>query len=354
MNLGVSWWQIATMMWLLIVAPAKAQQDAVATSQPQAPTPSQQATEQPTTSQSTNSQQDSRQIEGAQWFDRMQQALRALNFDAHFVHARGDRIEPYRWVHGVSDNGTEIELLAGMNGPEYRALRHNNHVSYYHSLATPYSMRTSVLSGPVPAGFFQPFQNISNAYHVVSVGGGRVMDRPAQHIRVVSRDRQRYGYSIWVDRGTGMLLRSATVSLEGDVLEQVQLTSLFVNDEMSENLRELKSIARPPLIDDHSNREPVRGAWALNWLPQGFELVRSNSHRMAVTGQQADYFLYSDGLAKFSLYISARGQDTPSVQIEGADSLYSAQLNDYQVTIVGSLPLATIERIAQSLRPATP
>lgn len=290
--------------------------------------------------------------QGSHWFDRMQQALRQLNFDASFVHVRGERIEPYRWLHGVSESGEEVELLSGMNGPEYRALRHNNHVSYYHSLGTPYSMRTSVLNGPVPAGFFYPFSRISNAYHVVSVGGGRIMDRPAQHIRLVARDRQRYGYSVWIDRDSGMLLRSATLSMEGDILEQVQLTSLFISEDFMDNLRELKEVARPPLIEDYSNRSPVRGAWNIGWLPQGFEMIRSNSHRMAVTGKHADYYLYSDGLAKVSVYISERTPASQSMQIEGAESLYSTRLNEHQVTVVGELPLATIERIAQSVRQA--
>ena len=292
------------------------------------------------------------QADGAQWFAKMQQALRQLNFDASFVHARGERIEPYRWVHGVSDNGVEIEMLAGMNGPEYRALRHNDLVSYYHALGSPYTMRSTIVDGPVPSGFFQPLERINSVYHVISVGGDRIMDRNAQHIRVVARDRQRYGYSLWVDRESGMLLRSATLSMNGDVLEQIQLTSLFVSEQFNENLQELKNVARPPVIDDRSNRRPVQGTWAVGWLPEGFELLRSNSHRMAVTGQAADYFLYSDGLAKVSIYIS-RHNDTPqSFQIEGAESLFSAHLNGHQVTVVGGLPLATVQRIAQSVRGA--
>lgn len=294
---------------------------------------------------SANHQQD-----GTQWFETLQHALRALNFDATFVHVRGDRIEPYRWLHGVSENGVEVELLAGMNGPEYRALRHNDHVSYYHALGTPYSMRADILDGPIPVGLFHPFERISDAYHVVSVGGDRIMDRAAQHIRVVARDRQRYGYSVWVDRETGMLLRAATLSMNGDVLEQVQLTSLFVSDEFNDNLEELKKVARPPLIQDHSNRRDVQGTWSVGWLPEGFSLRRSNSHRMAVTGQAADYFLYSDGLAKVSVYISRHTDSAQPIQIEGAESLYSTRLNEHQVTVVGALPLSTVQRIAQSVR----
>ena len=290
------------------------------------------------------------QTDGAKWFAKMQQALRQLNFDASFVHARGERIEPYRWLHGVSDNGAEIELLAGMNGPEYRALRHNDRVSYYHALGTPYTMRASIVDGPVPTGFFQPLERINSAYHVISVGGDRIMDRAAQHIRVVARDRKRYGYSVWIDRESGMLLRSATLSMDGDILEQIQLTSLFVSEQFNENLQELKNISRPPVIDDRPNSRPMQGTWSVGWLPQGFHLLRANSHRMAVTGQPADYFLYSDGLAKVSVYISRHSDHAQAMQIEGAESFYSVPLGRHQVTVIGALPLATVQRIAQSVR----
>lgn len=290
--------------------------------------------------------------QGADWYDRMNQALRQLNFDAALVHVRGQRVEPYRWLHGLSENGQEIEVLSGLNGPEYKVLRLGNHVSYYHSMGSPYSLRSAVLDGPFPSGFFHPFAEISEAYNAIAVGGGRVIDRPAQHIRVLARDRQRYGYSIWLDKETGMLLRSATLSVEGDVLEQVQLTSLQISEDFPENLRELKDVTRPPMVEDNSNRNEVEGNWELSWLPAGFKLLRSNHHQMAVTGQQTDYFLYSDGLAKVSVYIGLREQGTGPVQVEGADSLYAKELGNYMVTVVGRLPFETVKRIADGVQVA--
>ncbi|RUO25827.1 hypothetical protein CWE09_03605 [Aliidiomarina minuta] len=290
--------------------------------------------------------------QGADWYDRMNQALRELNFDAALVHVRGQRVEPYRWLHGLSDSGQEIEVLSGLNGPEYKVLRLDDHVSYYHSMGSPYSLRAEVLDGPFPSGFFYPFAEISEAYNAIAVGGGRVIDRPAQHIRVLARDRQRYGYSIWLDKDTGLILRAATLSVDGDVLEQVQLTSLQISDHFPDNLRELKEVTRPPMVEDDSNRREVQGDWDLSWLPAGFKLLRSNHHQMAVTGQQTDYFLYSDGLAKFSVYIGLRGQGTGPVQVEGADSLYAKELGNYMVTVVGRLPFETVKRIADGVQVA--
>lgn len=301
---------------------------------------------------STAQVDDEALAQGAGWYDRMNEALRQLNFDAALVHVRGQRVEPYRWAHGLAESGQEVEVLSGLNGPEYKVLRLDNHVSYYHSMGSPYSIRAAVMDGPFPSGFFHPFAEISDAYNAIAVGGGRVIDRPAQHIRVLARDRQRYGYSIWLDKETGMLLRSATLSVEGDVLEQVQLTSLQISERFPDNLRELKHVTRPPMVEDNSNHLDVQGDWHLSWLPGGFRLLRSNHHKMAVTGQQTDYFLYSDGLAKVSVYIGLRGQGTGPAQVEGADSLYTKELGSYMVTVVGRLPFETVKRIADGVQVA--
>lgn len=293
---------------------------------------------------------DENLAQGENWYNRMHQALRELNFDAAFVHVRGQRVEPYRWLHGRSENGQEIEVLSGLNGPEFKALRHNNQSSYYHPMGSPYSMQSSVINGPIPAGFFHDYGAIRSAYNVVSVGGGRIIDRAAQHIRVIARDQRRYGYSIWLDKETGMLLRSATLSSEGDVLEQIQLTSLFITDEFPQNLRDLEDITPPPLVQDNSNRESVQGDWQLTWLPEGFELKRSNHHQMAVTGAQADYFLYSDGLAEFSVYISEQSATRGPLQIDGPESLFSTELGNYRVTVVGRLPFEIVQRIARGVQ----
>lgn len=315
-----------------------------------------QANEEPNPSAGTvsvepsDAEQSSEQLSGSELFDRMQLALRQLNFDASMVHVRGGRVELYRWLHGRMDDGQEMEVLVGLNGPEYRVLRQNNHVSYYHSMGSPYSMRASIVNGPLPAGFFEPFANIENAYNVVAVGGGRVLGRASQHIRVVAQDRQRYGYSVWVDRETGMLLRAATLSVDGDVLEQVQLTNLFISDRLLQPLEEVQEVSRPPLVDDTANRRPVEVSWRIGWLPQGFTQVRANHHRMAVTGQPVDYFLYTDGLAKVSVYVGRSQQPLTGVSIEGAESMYATQLDEFQVTVVGSVPMETARRIAQSVR----
>lgn len=289
------------------------------------------------------------EADGEMWFNRMQNALRTKNFSASLVHIQGQRVELFRWLHGVSDTGNEIELLFSLNGPDVYLVRQNQQVSYFHPMISPYSLRSQFLFGPIPAAFYDTFEQISRGYSVVTMGGGRVLDRPAQHIRVVPKDQQRFGYSLWLDRDTGMLLRMATVAPSGDILEQIQLTSVDFPAELQADLLQVKATPMPPLVRDPDADSTIQHEWRQTWLPEGFSQIRSNHHRLPMTGIAADYFLYTDGMTRVSVYVSQDPRAASELAYEGLESLYTHRHADFSVTAVGRLPIETLQRIAASV-----
>ncbi|MCC5856414.1 MAG: MucB/RseB C-terminal domain-containing protein [Idiomarina sp.] len=299
-----------------------------------------------------NQTAEGRNSEGAFWFDRMQTALRELNFSASFVTLHSGGMEAYRWVHGVTTSGDSIEIIAGLNGPENQAIRMNNRVTYFSPVISPYSLHSQTLSSPIPSGLYERFQEIRESYDAVPAGGGRVVDRAAQHIRLVSRSPDRYLYSLWIDRDTGMLLSVVTFSTEGDVLEQVLLTSINVFDEAAPELEQISEhwTAPPEVRPDIQDAEI--GDWQFEWLPAGFQRVRQNRLQVALDGPVADHYMYSDGLAKFSVYVSADEDRASAMQYEGITSLYSHDHGQYTATVVGRIPLHIAQRIAASVRAA--
>jgi len=289
--------------------------------------------------------------DGQMWFERMQQVLQAQNFSVSLVHIQGQRTELFRWLHGVSDDGQSLEILYSLNGPEVHIVRRNQRVSYFHPMMAPYSIRANSLFGPIPLGFYNSFAELADSYNVVAMGGARVIDRPAVHVRLVPRDQERFGYSVWIDRESGMLLRVATVSPSGEILEQIHITSMELSDEMNPDLLQVKTIGLPPLVRDDPSLNPVHHAWKKNWLPVGFKQIRANHHQLPMTGIPADYFLYSDGMTRISIYVSEDPKASNSFAYEGLDSLYSHQYQNYTVTVVGRVPMSMLQRIALSVRP---
>lgn len=298
----------------------------------------------------TEQQQQRLEELGVSWFNRMVQALRHLNFDASLVHVQGDRVEPIRWLHGQDADEVEVELVMRLNGPDFRVLRFGDQTAYYQPAANSYSLRSNVVHGLIPSAFYEDFAELEGHYRALPVGGARVVDRDAQHIRLISRDNLRYGYSLWIDRVTGMLLKSAMVTPQGEVVEQMQLTSLNLSDRFPANLEELRDVPQPPLLYDTDGLVKVRFGAEHNWLPDGFKLLRSNHHRLPLTGAQADYYLFSDGLTEFSVYVSEVTEDTPEpLSLRGPDSVYTMLVDGFAVTVVGKLPFETAQRIADAV-----
>ena len=149
-----------------------------------------------------------------------------------------------------------------------------------------------------------------------------------------------------------MLLRVATLDSDGEILEQTQLTSLDIRTELPAELQELAQVTPPPLVIDYRSTVPPEEDWQLGWVPPGFTKQRANRHELAITQVPADYQMYSDGMTSFSVYVVAGTESLSALQYSGIESLYSHDFGEYQVTVVGRLPLETVQRIATSVRPA--
>lgn len=296
-------------------------------------------------------QQASAEQVGVLWFDRMATALRDLNFEATLVQVQGDRIQPILWMHGSHSDNLEVELLIHLNGADVRILRLGDQTSYYFQPAdNSYSINSDSTYGLLPAAFYKPFAQLEDYYQVIAGRGMRVTGRDTQYLRLVSRDNSRYHYSLWIDRETGMLLKMQMLTPQGEVLEQLQLTSFQLTPELPVSLADLQGVQRPPRLFDPNSAAQPKYDMLPTWLPIGFQLQRQ-THRLLYATQLAhDHFLYSDGLTEVSVYISRKqDQALPELAFEGAESFYNTRKGNFAITVVGKLPVATLRQIADNV-----
>ncbi|WP_417438132.1 MucB/RseB C-terminal domain-containing protein [Idiomarina sp.] len=301
---------------------------------------------------SVSAQQASEQAEsGADWFNRMAEALTELNFEASLVHVHGDQIEPYQWLQGNDPETGSTELLIQMNGPDFRILRVNNKVAHFNTSASNYALKSDTITAIFPAAFSQPFERLSHSYQVTVGGGARVLGRNAQHIRILSRDNQRYSYALWIDRKNGMPLKMMMMNQSGDVVEQMQLTSLSVRNTAPEITKEISNIEMPPLLKDLRVQSATNYNVVPQWAPRGFKLLSQQSHTLVVDSTPVDHYLFSDGLAEYSVYVAelTEGMET-DLALSSSHTLFSKRYNNFLVTVVGQVPLAMAQRIAAEVK----
>jgi len=303
--------------------------------------------------------------------ERLSQSLRQLNFNTSFVVVKNNQAEPYHWLHGTADvkssrtnealsedplsssmakHNVELEILALLNGPRRDILRVGNTVSYIEPEYAPYSIASAQISGPIPTVFGRDISVLANNYDFVSVGKSRVLGRAAQLIRIEPKDAHRYGYWLWLDLDSGLLLKMAVITRKGKLLEQIQFTHLEITDTLSENLKQLH-LAELPKIIELSAKSKTDLAWQVNWLPDGFKEVKSDRHRINSTNQPVEFMLFNDGLVDISVYVNPSKDTHRPIEYvnDGATLVLNQVVNNLEVSVVGKIPLATAKDIVNSV-----
>ncbi len=283
-----------------------------------------------------------------QWVQRLSSSLKELNFDTSFVVVRNNRAEPYRWLHGVEENN-ELELLTLLNGPRKESIRIDNNVSYFESDNPPYTVNSSAISGPIPRAFSGNVEKLQQSYDFITVGKSRILGRPAQLIRLECKDKQRFGYWLWLDIQSGLLLKAAVISRNGELLEQIQFTHLLITEHSNDLLKQLITVELPSPAA--SIAKPIALPWQVNWLPSGFELVNSNRGLLSTINEQVESLMYNDGLVDVSIYVSRSDEAARQASINqtGATVLLSQLREGYEINVVGKIPANTALQIAESV-----
>ena len=282
----------------------------------------------------------------------MANAVHNRNFDASFVVVKGKSMEPYRWVH-AKQGETELEHLSLLNGAGLEMIRVNDQVTYFEPQSEPYSLKTDSIAGPIPVVLFKDIQRLSEHYDFVLGGKGRIAGRAAQLVRIESKDEHKYNYWIWLDMESALLLKAAYVNHQGEALEQLQLTHISVTEKPAPMLLEVLNRNFPTPLPE-SELEGVDSSstnWKISWLPAGFELLKSDRHKLDLNNELTDYYLYSDGFVEVSVFIQRPlpGKRLSGALTSGATTVYVHNGGNFDVSVVGNVPSLTAKAIAESV-----
>lgn len=301
-----------------------------------------------------NSSSDSYPSDSAQaWLAKMSDAVRSLNYTISFILLKpGVDSQPYLWRHGVNEDGLEMEQLNLLNGPGREVVRIGNKVSYFEPNVPPYSLQSSIINGPFPSEFFQHPEKLMVGYEFIMVGRSRISGRAAQQIRIISKDKSRFGLNVWLDQETGLLLKMNLVGQESQLLEQIQVTGLQVTEEPDPFFAKIEPGMLPEVVSFGSSA-PLNSPWAITYLPKGMTITKRDLRRLSVSGEVVEYIMLSDGLVDLSVYIQERINNKPQKNLVGtvqSDTLLTIEHGDLNITIIGKIPANTANSIAKSIQ----
>lgn len=300
-----------------------------------------------------------REVRG--WLSRIQDAAQQRNFQGTYVVSAGGTVSSARIAHyGIGAN--QFERIEALDGEMRHVLRYNEvvHTLWPKSRLALIEQREPLAS--FPALLQAGDDRIAAYYELRQRGVDRMAGRDADLLLLRPRDSYRYGYRLWTDRETGLLLRVEILGEHGEVLESSAFSevSIGVRPQPDSVLVPMKKLDGYRVL--RANATPARleaEGWSLRQAVPGF--VPVSCVRRPLGGQPGDeadaavpvlQSIYSDGLTHVSLFIEAydpaRHRRDMHTAI-GASQTLMRRHGDWWITAMGDVPASTLRQFVNAL-----
>jgi sigma-E factor negative regulatory protein RseB len=289
------------------------------------------------------------------WLGKMTQAVHSLNYEGVFVYQHESRIDTSRIVHKIVD-GVPHERLTSLSGAPHEIVRDAREVRrYYPDESTVVIEQRRGDNQNFPSILPERLQDLEENYQIALGKIGRIAGRAAQQVLIRPRDGYRYGYYLWSDQESGLLLKADLVDEKDQVLEQFVFTQVNIGGNIPMSAL-VPQATKPDVVMHRDNREisDSEPHWTVTKLPKGFRLLMQLHREVSFNKRAVDHLVYSDGLAAVSVFVERLDATDEKSRLQGASRMgavnaYGAQIDQHYVTIMGEVPSATVSLIGESV-----
>jgi sigma-E factor negative regulatory protein RseB len=296
------------------------------------------------------------------WLMRIHEAASHRNFQGTFVVSGGGTVSSARIAH-FCEGANQFERSESLDGQARRVYRHNNVVTTLWPDSKVAMVEQRNLLAQFPALLQAGDDRIADFYEVERRGAERVAGHEANVLAVTARDSLRYGYRLWADQATGLLLRADVVGPQGEVLESSAFSDVVVDvkpqpESVLAPMKKLDGyrVSRPVLVPTHLDAE----GWVLHQPAAGFKQVscvkrpmdNANPGDKSAGESQVLQTIFSDGLTYVSVFIEPfdpQRHTRPMLTSVGPTQTLMQRQGEWWVTVLGDVPPATLRLFAKGL-----
>ena len=298
--------------------------------------------------------------DGNHWLARIQQAAANTSYQGTLVFSAGGVVSSSRITH-IFDGRQRYERIEVLDGRARVQYRHNEQTLtvWPASKQARIEQRDPVAEFPaLPASQQRALEH----YEMSLLPRDRIAGREAEVLLLKPRDKLRFAQRLWADRDSGLLLRNDLLgpggeTLESSVFSDVQLAGKWSAETVLGPMKRLDGFrVQRPQAD---RTQPDAEGWTLARPVPGFALVGC-SKRPIDTSPDADapagglssgpvqvlQSVFSDGLAHVSVFIEpfdvARHKQPMGTSL-GATHTMTHRQGDWWLTVVGEVPMATVQ-----------
>ena len=298
----------------------------------------------------------------AEWLLRIHEASRRRAYVGTFVVTSGAMQSSARIWH-ICDGEQQMQRVEALSGAPRSTFRRNDQVITF----LPES-KTAIAEKRESLGLFPELLKstaspIAQHYSVRRAGSERIAGLDSDVVVLQPKDDLRFGYRVWSEKKSGLVVKLQTLDAEGRVLEQAAFSELQLDApvsigklaQMMDNTEGYR-VERPELVKTTALAE----GWTLRAPVAGFLPMSCYKRPAAVAdghgGDATMQWIFSDGLASVSLFVEQfdrkRHAQEGSTTVGATNTLsrrFADKAGEWWLTLVGEVPRHTLNAFAQGL-----
>ena len=329
----------------------------------------------------------------SEWLARMHEASRRRAYVGTFVVSSATSMSSAKIWH-VCDGDQQMERVETLTGAPRSTFRRNDQVITFHADSKTARLEKRESLGLFPNLLKSGDSSLSQFYAAKQIGSERVAGFDADAVHLAPKDAHRYGYRVWSEKKSGLVVKLQTLDAQGRVLEQAAFSDLQLDApvsmtklaQMMGNTEGYK-VEKPELVKTTAQAE----GWALKSPVPGFKPMScfkrvvsaadtGATGTVTATDGAAMQWIFSDGLASVSLFVESfdrqrhvqegllsmgatqmltrrftdrsgdKGLDKSSEKSsEKSGEKSNEKGSDWWLTVVGEVPPQTLNMFAQGL-----
>ncbi len=289
---------------------------------------------------------------------QMSEANHKLSYEGILIYQHQGKVDAMRIIHKVDEDEIQ-ERIVSLTGFAYEVLRNKNSVTYIFpddesvmvEKSRPRQFNISQLS--------EQMSKVSGYYTISIAGQDRIANRSALVVDILPKDDYRYGYQLWIDLKSKLLLKSELKNREGIALEKLFFAELKIVEEISDELLkpEISGAGYTEYTwHDNSSKNFLMhegdASWKATWAPDGFTMSSKEKQSSGKNETPIEHLIYSDDMAMISVFIEKLDKSEDVVtgfSSIGGVNTFSTISNGHLITAIGEVPKDTVKLLAKSI-----
>jgi sigma-E factor negative regulatory protein RseB len=291
------------------------------------------------------------------WLMRMHEASRLRSYVGTFVVSSNTGVMSSARIWHACDGEQQVERVESLTGAPRSTFRRNEEVVTFLPQSRIFRTERRESLGLFPNLLKSYETSISEFYEARRIGADRVAGFETEVVQLAPKDNLRFGYRIWSEKKSGLVVKLQTMDAEGNVLEQAAFSELQLDAPV--RIGQLSRMMAVPEGWRVERAEAVKTnaaaeGWQLKSPVAGFQPI--SCYRRPVAGAPAPngtlQWIFSDGLAAVSLFVEDYDRQRhvqEGLFSSGATQTLTRRVQDWWLTAVGEVPPQTLKAFAQSL-----